>query len=394
MIGQIAGDFDADALLKAAVRKTGLEDYGDPAFEAPFRLLIQSMNEEAQLSVKGRVMARADLVKLLANRLRLVSDRQSLPAIAHQPIERPIFILGFPRTGSSFLHNLLSQDSQLLVPRYWESLYPSPPPNPGIDCPSTQQRIATTDRDFRWFNRINPKYKKIYQYGAQAAAECIALMGASFESMRFAFTYRVPTYRQWAESQPLTHGYQFHRALLQHLQVNRPTARWVLKAPAHLLHLETLLTTYPDAVVVFTHRHPASTIPSITSNTYTLRQAFSGAVDPKEVGKEEMERWQLGWARSHAIRQNWPLKQSPFLDVFYEDLRQSPMTVIEAICNHAQMPLAEVARTKMEQFIAENPKDALGKHDYSLDQFGMSKSLLEQTFSGYLETMNIERGEY
>lgn len=389
MIGAIAGDFNADALLQTAIRKTDLDDYGDPAFEEPFRLLIQAMNEEAQLSVKGRVMARADLLKLLGNRLRLVSDRTKIPAIAQQPIERPIFILGFPRTGSSFLHNLLSQDPNIQVPQYWESLYPSPPPNADIGCPSTQKRIASTARDFRWFNRINPKYKKIYQYGAQAAAECIALMGASFESMRFAFTYRVPTYRQWAESQPLTHGYQFHRKFLQHLQVNRPSARWVLKAPAHLLHLETLLTVYPDAVVVFTHRHPASTIPSITSNTYTLRQAFSGAVDPTEVAKEEMERWKLGWERSHKIRQNWPVSQSPYLDVFYKDLRQSPMEVVEAIYNHAQMPLADVARTKMEHFIATNPKDALGKHDYSMEQFGLSKALLKKEFSSYLKTINI-----
>ena len=389
IVSPIIRKFDADALLEKAAKKTGLNDYGDSAFEAPFRLLIQAMNEEAQLSAKGRLMARADLVKLLVNRLRMVRDRQQISAIAQQPISRPIFILGFPRTGSSFLHNLLAQDPQLQVPRYWESLYPSPPPAADLTDPSIQKRVASTESDFRWFNRINPKYKRIYQYGAQAAAECIALMATSFESLRFAFTYRVPTYRQWAEAQPLTGGYQFHKQYLQHLQLNRcnlnaPTLRWVLKAPAHLLHLQTLLETYPDAVVVFTHRHPSITMPSIASNTYTLRCAFSNAVDPLEVGQEELHRWQLGWMRSHSIRQQWPQAQRTYLDIYYDDLRRSPRAVIEALYQQTGLSLTDQTREKMEQFVGRNPKDALGKHAYTLEQFGLSEPAIEQAFASYL----------
>ncbi|MEM9089400.1 MAG: sulfotransferase [Cyanobacteria bacterium P01_F01_bin.53] len=389
MIQARAGDFNADALLKKATQKSGLQDYGDSAFEMPFRLLVQALNEEAQLSVKGRLMVRADLLRLLANRLRIIRDRQTLPTISQQTIEHPIFILGFPRTGSSFLHNLLAQDPLLQVPHYWETLYPSPPPKSGLEDRSNNQRIDKTNRDFRWFNRLNPKYKKIYQYGAQEAAECIALLATSFESLRFAFTYRVPTYLKWAQNNPLSHGYHFHKEFLQHLQAQRPSARWVLKAPAHLLHLETLLTVYPDATVIFTHRHPFRTIASITSNTFTLRQAFSNHSNPQEVAQEELSRWRLGWERSHNIRQQWPSTQPLYLDLMYEDLRQHPMTVVEAIYQHCQMPLEDATRVKMEQFIAAHPKDAHGKHHYNLEQFGLSQALIQQAFASYLETFDF-----
>lgn len=385
MIRSLIGDFDADALLKIAVQKTRLEDYGDPAFEFPFRLLIQALNQEASLSVIGRLVAWADLLRLLENRLHLIRDRQIFPEIAHQTIERPIFILGLPRTGSSFLHNLLAQDSHSRAPHYWETLYPSPPPGPDPD----QRRITKANRDFRWFHRLNPKYKRIYQYGAQQAAECIALMATSFESLRFVFTYRVPTYWQWAQTQSFREGYRSLKAFLQQLQVHRPRTRWVLKAPAHLLHLETLLEVYPDAAVIFTHRHPFSAIASMASNTVSLRQAFCRVVDPQEVGQEELSRWRTGWERATAVRQCWPNHLPPYFDLQYEALVQRPMEAIEAIYRHFQMPLAGASRMQMRRFIAEHPKDAHGKHAYELDHFGLSQGSIQREFASYLEQFEL-----
>ncbi|MDT8368985.1 MAG: sulfotransferase, partial [Longimicrobiales bacterium] len=120
--------FEPESLLDTARRRTGLDDFGDPAFREPFERLVEAYASAPHLKTLGRVAARVDLLRLLTNRLHLVDDRKRNPAIAEVPIERPIFIVSLPRTGTTFLHGLLAADPANRIPRSWEVMYPSPPP--------------------------------------------------------------------------------------------------------------------------------------------------------------------------------------------------------------------------------------------------------------------------
>jgi hypothetical protein len=97
---------DEGDLMARATRRTGLSDFGDDAFRAPLRLLLDSLEREAHLTTLGRVIARTDIVRLLENRLRIVDTLRRHPEITRAPLERPIFIIGLPRTGTTILQLL------------------------------------------------------------------------------------------------------------------------------------------------------------------------------------------------------------------------------------------------------------------------------------------------
>jgi hypothetical protein len=72
-------------------------------------VLLAAFEREANLSPLGHAMTRQLLVGLLATRLRLAQLLREHPEIREERIEAPIVILGLPRTGTTHLHNLLSE---------------------------------------------------------------------------------------------------------------------------------------------------------------------------------------------------------------------------------------------------------------------------------------------
>jgi len=379
--------FDPDAFLAEARRQTRLTDFGDPEFQDPLRRLLDGLETEARLSTIGRIAARRDLTMLLVNRLRLVEDRRRSPAIADEAIRRPLFIVGLPRTGSTLLHHLLAQDPGSRVPQAWEVMTPSPPPE--RDRYETDPRIAQADAHLRWFDRMVPEFKTIHPLGAQLALECIALMSHSFLSPRFHTTYHVPSYQQWLESQDLRPAYMLHRRLLQHLQWRRPGERWVLKAPSHLFGLDALFATYPDAIVVQTHRDPLIVMPSVASLTSVLQGAFTDHLDLGEIGREVTRRWAGGLERAMHLRQSGGVPRARFVDVHYHDLVADPLAVIRAIYARFELPFTDEAERRMAGHLSANPRDKHGVHRYSLGTFGLDPAELSRRFAAYREYFGV-----
>ena len=293
---------DEQRLLDAACRETGIPSFGDEGFREPLRLLLRALESEGRLTLLGRIAARADIAGLLTTRLRLEADRKRYPAIADEAIRRPLFVVGLPRTGSTLLHHLLAQDPGGRVARAWEVMEPSPPPERARY--ETDARIGRAARRLAWFDRIAPDFKRIHPLGAELPLECIAIMSASFASPRFHTTYHVPSYQAWLASADLSPAYDFHRRFLQHLQWRAPAGHWVLKAPSHVFGFEPLFATYPDAVVVQTHRDPLTVLASVASLTLVLQRAFTDHLDLAEIGAEVTERWSSGLERAMQARRD------------------------------------------------------------------------------------------
>jgi hypothetical protein len=378
---------DPARLLEAARRATGLSDFGEGEFQAPLSLLLRSLEGEARLTAMGRLAARSDLVGLLVNRLRLEEDRRRHPEIALERIRRPLFIVGLPRTGSTLLHHLLAQDPRSRVARAWEVMEPSPPPESGR--PDPDPRLARAARRLRWFDRLAPDFKTIHPLGADLPLECIAIMSASFLSPRFHTTYHVPSYQTWLAGEDLHPAYEFHRRFLQQLQWRAPAGHWVLKAPSHVFGFDALFATYPDAVVVQTHRDPLSVLASVASLTLVLQRVFTDHLDPIEIGVEVSQRWSSGLERAMQTRQDGHLDER-FLDVRYQDLVRDPMAAVRRIYERFGMTLTGPTLDRMQRFLAAHPKDQHGSHRYSLGSFGLDARDLAPRFKSYCEHFGLE----
>jgi Sulfotransferase family len=378
---------DEQSLLRAARRATRLDDLGDEGFREPFRMVLQGLEAEARLTVVGRIAARQDVLGLLENRLRLEEDGKRHPEIGVQKVERPLFIVGLPRTGSTLLHHLLAQDPGSRVAQAWEVMFPSPPPE--ARSYRTDPRIAKATRQLSWFDALTPDFKAIHPLGAQLALECIAIMSPTFLSPRFHTTYHVPTYQEWLERQDLGPAYRFHRRFLQQLQWRAPAKRWVLKAPAHLFAFDALLETYPDARIVQTHRDPLTVLASVASLTAVLQRAFTDELDLGEIGREVSRRWTNGLERAMRLRRSGRVAAERFHDVHYHELVRDPMAVVRRIYAHFEIPLTEAAATAMRRFLAENPKDRNGAHRYSLGTFGLEADDLVRRFKAYREYFGV-----
>ena len=375
------------SLRQAAQRTSELEDFGDETLRHALRMLLRALENEARLNLLGRVVARQDIIGLLATRLRLQHDWKCYPGIAAEHIRRPLFIVGLPRTGSTLLHRVLAQDPGNRVAQAWEVMYPSPPPT--RECYETDPRIARAARQLEWFGTLNPDFQAIHATGPRLALECIAFMSPSFLSWRFYTMYNVPSYQEWLEEQDFVPAYGFHRRVLQQLQWRAPADRWVLKAPSHMLAFEALFETYPDADIVQTHRDPQTVFASAASLTATLHSTFSDRPDHVGIGREVTRRWSLGLERAMQFRRSGRVAEDRFLDVHYHQLVTDPMATVRRIYTHFGIPLTAGVEARMRHFLAENPKDRHGRHRYSLEPFGLDGGDLSRRFKAYREYFDI-----
>jgi hypothetical protein len=381
--GWAAAPFRADDLIRAARRKTGLDDFGAPSFGEALRRLVESMESEARLNPMGRMVTRYDLIRLLVNRLRMEEDRKRNPGIAAEEVRRPLFIAGLPRTGTTLLHSLLALDPASRLPLTWETMYPSPPPEAATY--GTDRRIGLVDRQMRWFHRMLKDFDRIHPVGAQLPIECLVITSHAFLSYQFETTHRLPSYLAWLEGQDLRPAYEVHRRFLQHLQWRCPGERWVLKAPAHLFDFDALFAAYPDAQIVMTHRDPLAMTASNASLTATLRCAFSDEVDPVEVGPESSRRWAEAIGRALRARDRGCAPPERFLDLYYDDLVKDPVGAVRAVYTRFDLPFPQDMEERIGNFSRRNPKDRFGTHRYSLEQFGMRRDEEMRRYAAYRE---------
>jgi hypothetical protein len=379
---------DEKTFLDKAVKRTGLDDFGDTAFLEAFRVLLQAYKTEAEFNFIGRICVHGDTVRTLDNRLRLVADRRRYPAIADEVIQRPLFITGLPRSGTTFLHALLAQDPAHRAPRVWEVMYPSPPPEAASYA--CDPRITTTAKQLKWIDVLMPDFKTVHLIDARLPQECIAITSHDFRSYTFESMYHVPSYRAWHDHQDKRPEYEFHRHFLQHLQWRCPGKRWVLKAPSHLLALEALLQVYPDAGIILTHRDPLKVLSSCASFTEVLRGAFSDHVDKVSLAQEVRQRWEEGARLAVQCRTVPGDLQKKLFDVLYLELLREPMSMVRRIYEYFDMELTPAAARAMQQFLQANPKNKSGVHRYTLEEFRLDPEEERRRFQFYLDFFGLE----
>jgi len=383
---------DAEGLLAAACERTGLSEFGDRGFVEPLRVLLRSLEADAALSAVGRSVAPSMLLDLLANRLALVDTRKRHPEIGDEPIHRPLFILGLGRTGTTALHALLAADPAHRTPLSWEVAFPCPPPERASF--DSDPRIAQSEARLAALHRIRPEFQAIHPQGAREPQECVAITAHEFLSVQFISTFRATSYWDWLEAQPAARWrpvYEFHRRFLQHLQWKCPGERWVLKSPGHLYSLDALLDAYPDAAIVWTHRHPAAVMASVASLRATLRSVYSDEIHPEEIGAESLDRYARALDRALGVRASRPGDAHRFVDVHYRDFIADPLACVRGLYQRLGLALTPEALARMQQHAAANPKDRHGAHAYTLARYGLDAERVFQRCREYCERFGFER---
>jgi hypothetical protein len=338
----------SDRLSLEARRRTGLEDFGGPPLEPALSILVNSLEAEADLHPLGRLLVRIHLRDLLETRLRLADawkpDSEILEATR---IERPVFIVGMPRSGSTFLHELFAEDPDNRAPRVWEVMFPVPDREVGTG--DTEWRIRKAERCLWWFRRLAPEADAVYPMRSRTPHECVAIHSYTLLSEEFISTCRIPTYETFLHSTDLTPVYAWQKRFLQHLQSGFPAKRWVLKSPDHVYGLEALFSVFPDATIIQTHRNPFEVARSSADLTRVLHGLYGRPADRDQILARETRLLAEGTERFMRFRDRHPELASRFIDVKYKELSFDAMAAIRRIYEGLGSPLAPEAAARMQR---------------------------------------------
>ena len=355
---------DEESLLRAAQRASGLEDFGEGDWQTPLRTLLDALEAEAQLTLVGRLMARSDILLWLEIRLRFTALWRATPAIVEQPVERPVFILGLPRSGTSILCELLAQDSRFRVPASWEALFPCPLPTG--DEADDDPRVQRAHGLLCQWARVAPEYQSMHEMGGLIPCECGLIMAPTFISDHITSHYQVPSYHRYVAAADMNPVYAYHRRFLQSLQWKKRAEHWLLKAPNHLSFLPELFTAYPDARVIQTHRDPLKCMASTASLLGTLYWMRSD--QPFEVSAFEDivlgEATAVRLENAARLREEGKIPAAQCLDSLYQDLMKEPVTALRRIYDFLEMEFSPAAVQRVEEYLRQKPKGKFGAHAY------------------------------
>lgn len=382
--------FDADALIAEAIATAGgLDDFGEVGWREGLDRLLDDLAVGARLNDVGVEVVRAEVRSYLDRRLRIVDHRNVHPEIAAGRIERPIVIVGQPRTGTTILYDLLAQDPQLRAPLSWEVDSPVPPPDPATY--ETDPRIDECQAQLDLVDTLLPGFTAFHDMGASLAQECVRMTGAHFTSMIFPVQYRVREYNRWLlEEVDMASTYRWHRSYLQHLQSGFGEVRWLLKTPAHLWHLPNLMAEYPDAVVIQTHRDPLKVVASIAALTANLRRLASDATTIPEAAEDFAEDLTLGLDRSLVDDAAGVVSAEQLVHVQFAEFVTDQLGVVERIYEQLDLDLSGVARDRMAQFLVEHAGDGGGAGiRYSWADTGMDADALRERVRPYQERFSV-----
>lgn len=365
-----------EALQQAASERTGLRDWGDPAFRERLDVLCRSVGEQADLSDVGIAMTFEQLVGHLVNRLRLEALGTAHPELEDVPIERPIIICGLPRTGTTHLHNLIAADPAIRYLPYWESLEPFAAP--GDDEQSVRDRCQA---GLDIVNTSMPEFKRMHEMTVDHAHEEIQILGNDISTMLFETQYHLPGYGAYYKSQDQTASYAYLKRSMQAMQWLRGGTRWVLKSPQHLEQFPVLYKTFPDATFVVTHRDPVELVQSMmTMISYSARM-MCDRPDPVKISRNWLNR--ADDLLNGCLRDRDVLPAAQSIDVRFDDFMADEQGTVAAIYELADQPYDERARLAMAQFCTDHPRGRHGGVIYTPTELGLDVDELADRFAGY-----------
>lgn len=376
---------DAAQIIAEAEAKVGVADT-DPGVAGNLERLVAALNETFPMSEAGEAWTRAIMMMDATNRLESLKWLQRHPEIGEERIEAPVFLMGLPRSGTTYFQYLFDRDRRFRLIRTWEASMPSPPP--GHDPASVEARREAW-RALQKERGHFEGFEALHLYDDGGSDECHAFLQQSWGAVGLNNLFRVPQYFDWLlDGADLAETYRVHKRQLQCLQWKSETKPWALKYPNHVVALDEILQVYPDARFVMTHRDPAQVVASIAKMSWNLRGMTAAApVDKHEVGRDmvhfiqrHVDRIMAFDAGPHGDR---------IVHVDYYALVADPVGEMRAI--HAGLGIdtpEDIAKT-VGDWHAANPKNARGRNDYTLAEYGLDAGEVAERFGDYARRFGI-----
>ncbi|MBT8466292.1 MAG: sulfotransferase [Myxococcales bacterium] len=380
---------DAESIVRKATKKAGSADFADGDVREGLTRFLESADREGELTLLGRVMVQSYATGNLVNRLRVVEWRKKHLDVEKEEIVRPLFIVGLPRTGTTILHAVLEQDPANRSPLSWEVQHPVPPSTP--ETWGRDPRIATMQKTLEQFFQLAPGFEAMHPMSATSPEECVAIFTQCFKSEQLQVQFNVPSYQAWVDEAEMRTTYEYHKRFLQHLQSGGVRGgRWVLKSPAHLNQIDTLLEVYPDARIVHTHRDPIKVCASIASLTAMLRGAGTDHIDLHEIGRQQLVWWAKLVNVALAQRKRFADRDDQFFDVKLREMVADPIDVVRRLYSQFGFELSDEVDVKMRHFMDRNPRDKHGSHTYMPEDFGIDPVRDREPFEEYIEHFGLQ----
>jgi hypothetical protein len=374
-----------EEVIAAASERTGLTAYGDAAVLEGLQLLLDCYESEARFTERGWEMAHEELVRNMALRMKVEGWLADHPELLQRPVEKPLFVFGLPRTGTTLAINLLHADPGRRSFLRWEAYEPVPPPKPNELHAGPRYEAMQAQSEAALVHV--PHIAAIHFENADSPTECQFLMTPSFCAQVYEAQADIPSYRHWllheADYGP---AFAFHKRMLQLLQAHTG-GHWTLKNPWHPLFLDALTEVYPDAKLVMTHRDPADVLGSCCSLIKNVRAMYSDDVDLEGIGESFANTFEVMVERADAFKEKHG--EDAIHDVQYADVMRDPIGEVERIYAYSGEEMTDEARAAMDKYMADNPKGKHGKHEYSLEEYGLSREGVHERFAGYIERYGI-----
>lgn len=384
-----ADRFRRDRLVEEAIEATGLDDFGAPGWEEGLDRVLDSLVRSAELNAVGEMVAPDGARANLINRLQIEQWRKDHPGVAEQRIERPVIIVGQPRTGTSVLHDLMALDPANRAPLSWEVERPVPAPR--TETYTTDERIQMAQDQFDLVDSIIPGFTAFHEIGALFAQEDVRIFDADFKSMIYSLQFEVPEYNDWLlHEADMTSTYRWHRRFLEHLQSEHAGDRWVLKSPVHMWNMPTLMAEYPDAIVVQTHRDPLKVIASISALGASLREMTTDHVDLPAMSQQYAADISECLDRALESRRAGVVPADQVVDVHFGEFRKDPIAAVAGVYDALGIELSAEAETRMRAFLDAHPGDpdnALNRYTFSAT--GLDEGPLRERVREYQEYFGV-----
>lgn len=359
-----------EEIVEAALRTTGLTDFGGDEHEEGLRVLLDDYAGAAGLTPAGNHRMRGGVKGLLAARLLAEHGFATNPAYAEVPVDRPVVVTGLPRSGTTLLQRLLTADPGNQGLEQW--LADLPQPRPPRETWDDDPIFSAMQAGYHAFHEANPELAGLHYSDAASHEECWRLLQQAGTSVAFETQAHVPAYSRWLQDADWGPAYRRHRRLLQLIGLHEPDKRWVLKNPSHLVALDVLREVYPDAVVVVTHRDPVTCVASMCSLSEASTRGTSTTFVGETIGRTQLD---LLGREYDAYRKARADRPDGFVDVDYTDLVDDPIGVVQDVYARAGLVWDEDARSAVASELAASRSGVRApRHRYALEDYGLTET--------------------
>lgn len=330
------------------------------------------------------------LVLLLINTAGLALDRLLFAGYRRVVIREPLFVLGVPRSGTTFLHRLLALDeNRFTTTALWELIF----------APSITQRffwLGLTRLDTiigRPLARLLQVFERralggldeIHSTGLVAPEEDYLALAPVLGC--FLLVLPLPDERLWR----LAHGdrdlterekrriLRFYRGFVQrHLWFHGPEKTFLSKNPSFTPWLNMLAGEFPDARFVACFRNPTRAVPSQINSILVGARIFRGrGIDP-DYWRDHLSDMLCFYYR-HLFEALPQLPPSRYARVLLEELAPEPDTGVLSLYERFGWTPDEACQSALRAE-AERARGYQSGHQYSLAGLALSPERLVRDF--------------